>query len=194
MSIIGFISLLTVIGKIFDKKNPAVWTIFTLLIFLLQTIFVFIDGYCIRCILAGTYDFNNLLMVIYSAAVISGAVILYKIVSSKNIKQRRIIIVVTMIICILYTEFFNGILTFNSKQDFFAYQLSLKKYYFLAPFKLQAIDPSVEHYRGQDVDVYLFLYKQMVKLENGKLKYYRTNGFGENGDWFEFGVPEGQQV
>lgn len=133
-------------------------------------------------------------MFIYSAAVISAAVILFKIVSSKYIKQTRIIIVVTLILCTLYTEFFNGILTFNSKQDFFAYQLPLKKHYFLAPFKLQAIDPSVEHYMGQDVDVYLFLYKQMVKLEDGRLKYYKTNGFGEVGRWFEFGIPEGQQV
>jgi len=43
--------------------------------------------------------------------------------------------------------------------------------------------------------IYLNFFITYIKKDNQRdFFYYKTKGFGENGTWFRFGIPDSQQI
>lgn len=107
-----------------------------------------------------------------------------------NNRSIKIAICILALIMTLYTELFNGFYTFNSITEFQKYNLPLKEYYYLTPFKV------VKRIGWEaDATVYnlnLFSTTDIKFDQSGRMSYYIPR-WGGSSRWFEFGIPEKEQ-
>ena len=91
----------------------------------------------------------------------------------------------------VYIEFFNGSSSFNSWDNYIEYKGNIKKYHFIVPVNITSFI-----FEGKEVGriSYLPFHSKIVKVENNKVFYYGPRGFGESGDWWEYGKKKAEQI
>ncbi|MGZ4164666.1 MAG: hypothetical protein ACXVPK_11560 [Tumebacillaceae bacterium] len=99
---------------------------------------------------------------------------------------------------LFYIEYCNGVETFGSVAEFRTWESPLKSYYHLVPYKVvhrsnRQATPTADLFYLPEM-IGQLLTPTQLKQEQGKLFYYETNGFGESGRWFEYGVSKASQV
>lgn len=203
MSFFGMVTLLLTIFFIFKfilqlylKKvtSSRVSLIVLGCIFSVQLIFIFIEGFS-GDILGGkgAIQFGAAILIIISI-ILWIRKLLRK--NQRNIKS-NIIIIILVLVSFVYTEFFNGFYTFDHFNEFKKTNESLKKYYYVIPFKLV----QVGKYRrglcgdGEVAVVYhgIHFYPTPIKFRENKM-FFCVPSFLETDYWFEFGRPMGEQV
>ncbi|MBU8589160.1 hypothetical protein KM925_25025 [Priestia megaterium] len=127
--------------------------------------------------------------------------ILSKYETPINLKNKRhLSLIGCLLLTIIYAEWFNGAITFGRHFDEFAhYRDRLKPYYHSIPIKI--VMPSERGtfpFRAEEGGVYVYtgnpLYPTAVTESDGNLYYYEPGGFGDRGNWFQYGIPKGDQV
>jgi hypothetical protein len=112
--------------------------------------------------------------------------------STRYKKQAAAILCSLLILTAIYTEFFNGVFTFENKSKFFEVHSKVKQYHWLFPVKVYEEDNGqMNIYSLQLVtDHSIPRFHSLIELEDGVVYYYRsTGGFGEmNGYWYEYGT------
>ncbi|MCM3769583.1 hypothetical protein M3225_03660 [Priestia aryabhattai] len=118
-----------------------------------------------------------------------------------NLKNKRhLSLIGCLLLTIIYAEWFNGAISFGSHFDEFAhYRDRLKPYYHGIPIKIvMPNERGMFPFGTEERGVYVYtgnpLYPTAVTEIDGNLYYYNPGGFGERGNWFQYGIPEGLQV
>lgn len=203
MSVFGVIVCVVVVFRIIEitlvKKRKMKYTylmtdMILILIVINQLLFIFNEGFSLYQLTKNELS-PFLSLAIATALAISAT----KIQLKYDHFIVKVIMVVFVVFGLIYTEYFNGIFSFNKYNDFFVYSRPLKSYYIIIPYKIieqkeneRVIDSEAEANVYKGISFYPIPIKKDLKGEN--FYYYVPRGFGRNGTWFQFGIPKGQQV
>jgi hypothetical protein len=196
LSIWGIVVLcFTIFGLIIVVRDKVITNNFiaisSLLILVLQTVFIFNDGFSM-------FPYNDKIFLI-GIVVIVVTIFIGKHLLIKKKNYKAVLATLTLIsLTVIYIEFFNGIYSFQDKNIFMETNMKLKKYYKIFPYKLVSsknasgdVDRQAIGYIFSGLDL---LATPIGKDKEGNIYYYKPHGFGEPGYWFRFGIPEGQQI
>ena len=127
--------------------------------------------------------------------------ILSKYETPINLKNKRhLSLIGCLLLTIIYAEWFNGAITFGSHFDEFAhYRDRLKPYHHIIPIKIVMLsERGMFPFGTEEGGIYVYIgnpfYPTAVTERDGNLYYYEPGGFGEIGNWFQYGIPKGDQV
>ncbi len=159
-----------------------------------QILFALSPGVCIGCKLSSAFPSPLLFLLLTTILLIA-----FLIWAMRTRFQKYLILplMICLIATTVYSEWYNGIETFDSSEEFRAFERDLKDHYHLFPFKV--IDRS-DRQRSEADLLYLpemfgrFLTPTPIMRQEGKLYYYLPKGIGETGRWFEYGKPRGPQI
>lgn len=203
MSLFSIIAVIFLIYLIFNslycchKKreyNPKIPFICLSILLIFQVVFIFLDGFSFYYLFIPQY-YAVLSFIISICVIVSTVVIVKRIISKSVVKKNIISLLFLVFITLIYTEYFNGYYSFDNLKEFQSYNIPLKKYYNVVPYKLRKVNDGFD---GIQAEVYIlpeilnpFFRPKGIKKENGKFFYYIFR-WGENGKWFEFGIPMGE--
>jgi hypothetical protein len=105
-------------------------------------------------------------------------------------KKLQGILLVMVFFSVVYVEFLNGAYNYESFRQFSQHHKIVQKYEHSFPFLIKKGKPSYEEEKQLLFDMF---YSYDVKFENNKALYRRPK-FMEFSSWFEFGIPEGEQI
>jgi hypothetical protein len=193
MSIFGGFSLCFLIALLIDlrrKLSHRIVIVSLASLIALQLFFVFRDAFLL-------FNLGNrsstVLLLSFVAVIIILFVTIHNLLKLKLYKLSIVLIIIGLFL-LIYTEYFNGVYSFKSISEFQSYNLQLKKYYFIVPYKL--VNKNQINSEWQTSVYYLnFYWPTNVKRDvQGNLFYYKSRGFGDGGRWFQFGISEGRQI
>ncbi|AQU77113.1 hypothetical protein [Priestia megaterium] len=121
-----------------------------------------------------------------------------KPISLRN--KRHLSLIGCLFLTIIYAEWFNGVISFDSHSaEFVHYRDRLKVYYHIIPIKIvMPSDRGIFPFGTEEGGIYVYtgspFYPTVVTERDGNLYYYEPGGFGEIGNWFQYGIPKGDQV
>lgn len=194
MSIFGVITTIVVVVALVglkkyykNKKENALirgCIVWMTPIFILQIVFMFNDAFC----LWNLFQHYTQILLIFGVAIglflFIRFILLHGTVST--VVGTKMLLLLAVFVSLIYTEYFNGSYTFSDYRAFSQYNLPLKKYYFVLPYKLLADD-------GASVYKFPCSFSIPIKKVGDRLYYYEHTGFGRPGRWYEFGIPRRQQ-
>ncbi|QED46406.1 hypothetical protein [Cytobacillus dafuensis] len=188
LSIFGWVSLVIISYIIVSKKINIKGFITLLIILFLQTYFAFIF------LFNRLESINNVLVFLLIVALFLFIIYLltrYFKVMDKYHEYFKKSLISLCLIGLVYTEFFNGSITFHSWANYQEYEGNIKKYYFIVPVNISSFE-----FVGEQVCMisYLPFHSKIIKVENNKVFYYEPRGFGEGGDWWEYGKKKAEQI
>jgi hypothetical protein len=117
-------------------------------------------------------------------------------------RRREIYAIILLLVCsTIYSELFNGIESFENRQDFFITRNRVKKYFWLTPCKIYEKNNNTYVFSLQsrsEIALWGFTPKSLVitriKIEDGRAYYLKTRqqklGKLPLSEWFEFGEEE----
>lgn len=127
--------------------------------------------------------------------------ILSKYETPINLKSKRhLSLIGFLLLTIIYAEWFNGAISFGSNFAKFAhYRDGLKPYHHIIPIKIvKSNDLNTSPFTVETETIHVYtgnpFYPTAVAERDGNLYYYEPGGFGEIGNWFQYGIPKGDQV
>ena len=83
--------------------------------------------------------------------------------------------------------------------EFAHFRNGLKPYHNIIPIKIvKSNDLNTPPFTVEPETVHVYtgnpFYPTAVAERDGNLYYYKPGGFGEIGNWFQYGIPKGRQV
>ena len=114
--------------------------------------------------------------------------------------KRHLSLIGCLLLTIIYAEWFNGAISFGSNfAEFAHFRNGLKPYHHIIPIKI--VMPSKSRmfpFGTEEEAVYVYtgnpFFPTAVTERDGDLYYFEPGGFGETGNWFQYGIPKGLQV
>lgn len=188
LSIFGWISIVIISYTIVFNKNSFKVFISLLMILFLQIHFSLVFLY------NQLNSINNmlvLLLIVILFFFIFFLLIRHFKVENRFYKSFKILIIFLCLIGLVYTEFFNGSSSFHSWANYQEYKGNIKKYHFIVPVNISSFT-----FEGKQAGrmSYLPFHSTIIKVEDNKVFYYEPRGFGEGGDWWEYGKRKAEQI
>jgi hypothetical protein len=192
MSILGIstILLVLIITYLWKRERSVtpggIQTLFG--VWLFQVGFALLDGFCLGC---GREGYHTGLMFVSFMLIFLTVVLVYRLIRRRGwLNMTAAPLIGVLILTLVYVEYFNGVETFDSVAEFREMQAPLKPYYRLLPFKLHKTGWEQADLFNVTVMVRQLMNPMPVKKQDSKLYYYKV----PRGRWFEYGVPEHQQL